>query len=591
MDIFAPFFLLLHRRENEAMMTPSIQFSDLTFKYHSQQEPTLKNIHLKIKQGEKILILGPSGSGKSTLAHLINGLIPHRYKGERSGELYLNGNEAFDLDLFSHSKVVGTVLQDTDGQFIGLIAGEDIAFSLENENVKQDQMHQIVEETAKLVEVDSHIDYSIHELSGGLKQRVSLAGVLVDEEVDILLFDEPLANLDPKAGQDAMQLIEEVHKATNKTIVMIEHRLEDALQMTFDRIIVMDEGEVISDTSPRDLLLSDTLVHTAIREPLYIRALKYAQADASKVSSIEQLANLRLTKNQEEKLQQWIVEEPVSLKKKFGEPLLELENVEFYYEEKLALTDISFTLHRGEMVSIVGKNGAGKSTLAKVICGFEQIDSGDIRLAGRSIKEDSIFERASKIGHVLQNPNHMISKHLVVKEVALGLELRGISQSEITERVEKVLKICGLYPMRNWPIQALSYGQKKRVTIASMLVLEPEILILDEPTAGQDLKHYTEMLDFLKELNQTLGMTILFITHDMHLMLEYTDRALVLADGECIGDDTPSSILTNDLLTEKAHLKRTSLFDLGQKAGITDSKKFVDTFIEVDRKNRKNWKT
>ena len=202
------------------------------------------------------------------------------------------------------------------------------------------------------------------------------------------------------------------------------------------------------------------------------------------------------------------------------------------------------------------------------------------------ILKDSIKERSEKIGMVMQNPNQMISKTMIFDEVALGLKVRGINEEKIKEKVYDTLKICGLYEFRNWPISALSYGQKKRVTIASMLVLNPEVLILDEPTAGQDFKHYTEIMEFLCDLNKQ-GITIIMITHDMHLMLEYTNRAIVLCEGEKLMDDSSYKVLTNNEIIKKANLKETSLYELAVKTDLKEPKQFVKKFIDYDRRYRK----
>ncbi|MFB1049871.1 ABC transporter ATP-binding protein [Paraliobacillus sp. JSM ZJ581] len=570
------------------MNKPVILFHQYSFKYHSQAEPSLIDINLTINEGEKVLILGPSGSGKSTLAHCINGLIPFSYEGDSSGQLLINDKPVNELDIFTLSQMVGTVLQDTDGQFVGLSVGEDIAFSLENECVSQAAMKKIVQQTAQIVEVEEHIDYSIHALSGGLKQRVSLGGVMVDEEVGILLFDEPLASLDPATGQYTMDLIDRIQKDQNKTVIMIEHRLEDALQLSFDRIIVMDQGRIFSDTTPSQLLVSQTLDQVHIREPLYIKALKYSGAVLQNDQRLEQINNLQLSEENKKQLIHWIQNYKKDNHNQVESSLLQVNQLSFAYLTSTTLKRISFSIKKGEMISLVGKNGAGKSTLAKVISGFEKQDQGEILLNNEPIHKQTIFERANRIGFVMQNPNHMISKHLIFDEVALGLRLRHVPEDEVKHRVEETLKICGLYALRNWPIDALSFGQKKRVTIAAILVLNPEILILDEPTAGQDLRHFTEIMDFLNQLNKQ-GMTILLVTHDMHVMLEYTTRALVMVDGQVVADQPPVDVLTDRALIEKAHLKRTSLFDLALKAGIGDYKKFIEHFISQDRKARKTW--
>jgi energy-coupling factor transport system ATP-binding protein len=238
------------------------------------------------------------------------------------------------------------------------------------------------------------------------------------------------------------------------------------------------------------------------------------------------------------------------------------------------------------MLSIVGTNGAGKSTFSKVVCGFEKPQSGVMELNGVDLKILSIKERADHIGYVMQNPNQMISKNQIFDEVALGLRNRGVSEEEIRIRVEETLKICGLYPFRNWPVSALSYGQKKRVTIASILVLNPEMILLDEPTAGQDLKHYTEIMDFLTELNRQ-GVTVVLITHDMHLMLEYTPRAIVFNRGQVIADKSAAAVLNSPEIVEEAHLKETSLYHLSALCGIGDPEEFTRRFIARDREVRK----
>lgn len=569
------------------MKNAIIHFEHFTFKYRSQTEPTLHDINLTIHEGEKVLIVGPSGSGKSTLAHCINGLIPFSYSGEIHGSLKIKEKETKELDLFSISKMVGTVLQDPDGQFIGLSVAEDIAFALENDCIKQEQMKEQVMDVLKLIDMENYLEASIHELSGGQKQRVALGGVMVDQ-VEILLFDEPLANLDPATGKQAIELIDRIQKETSTTVIIVEHRLEDVLHRNVDRIIVMNEGRIVSDSTPDELLASNILGENHIREPLYVKALKYAGCTITHNMHTANLDQLDISSCKEQ-LQKWFENTQLQNSQDKEAPILEVENLTFgYHTGKKTLQNISFSIKKGEMVSIVGKNGAGKSTLSKLICGFEKVRSGRILYNGKEITNDSIRERSQIIGMVIQNPNQMISKHMIFDEVAMGLVMRGVPEEELRERVDKTLKVCGLYPYRNWPISALSFGQKKRVTIASILVLNPEVLILDEPTAGQDLRSYTDIMEFLMELNRS-GVTILMITHDMHLMLEYTPRALVIADGRLIADDSAAHVLTNQAIIEKANLKETSLYDLAVRADIPDPLEFVARFIAYDKEARKIW--
>lgn len=563
-------------------MEPIIEFKDYSFKYRSQVEPTLLDINLSIYPGEKVLIVGPSGSGKSTLAHCINGLVPFSFTGESKGSLKIKGQDPEKLGIFGMSKLVGTVLQDTDGQFIGLTVAEDVAFSMENDCIEQEEMFERVKRVAETVDITDFLDHAPNALSGGQKQRVSMAGVIVDD-VDILLFDEPLANLDPATGKRAIDLIDRIHKEKNTTIVIIEHRLEDVLYRDVDRIIVVGDGRIVSDVRPEELLAGQILKEQGIREPLYITALKYAGCEIKGTDLPQHIESMNLLPYKE-RVQNWYGKVQLTKKTPDREPALEVRNLSFsYVPGQPVLSHIDFSIAKGEMVALVGKNGAGKSTLASLICGFMQPEEGGIYLNGEDLAGYSIKERGEKIGLVMQSPNQMISKPMIFDEVALGLRVRGVAEEEVKERVFEVLKICGLYPFRNWPVSALSFGQKKRVTIASILVMNPEILILDEPTAGQDFRHYTEIMEFLRKIHEELGITIVMITHDMHLMLEYTDRAIVIADGNMIADDTPAHILTNEEISDRAYLKKTSLYDLAVRCGIDEPSSFVECFIQYER--------
>lgn len=560
---------------------PIIQFNSFQFHYFSQAEPTLHDINLTIYEGEKVLIVGSSGSGKSTLGNCLNGLIPFAYKGEIEGSLKINGRETREMNIFELSKMVGTVLQDADGQFIGLTVGEDIAFALENDCVDQGKMKEAVQKVADMVDMGKLLKSSPFELSGGQKQRVSFAGVMVDD-VDILLFDEPLANLDPATGKTAIDLIDHVWKELGKTVVIIEHRLEDVLYRDVDRIVVVNDGRIAADMSPDDLIAADILPKMGIREPLYATALKYAGVRVTPDMRPGRMETLRIDMVKDA-VQKWALSRVPDREVNNRPDILAAEHLSFQYTKKRRiLKDINFHIREGEMVSIVGTNGAGKSTLAKVICGFVTEDEGRLLYEGEDLKGKTIKERSQMIGFVMQNPNQMICKPMIYDEVALGLRIRGVDEAETEKRVEKALKICGLAPFKKWPISALSFGQKKRVTIASALVLDPKILILDEPTAGQDFHHYTEIMEFLKSLNSE-GVTIIMITHDMHLMLEYTPHAIVISGGQKIGDATSAEILTNEAITEQANLKITSLYELAVACGVENPEGFVQNFIDYER--------
>ena len=552
-------------------MDKYISFNHFTFQYDAQAEATLKDISFDIAKGEKVLILGPSGSGKSTLAQCLNGIIPNIHKGQAQGQVRIDGQDIFKQSIYDKSQLVSTVLQDPDGQFIGLTVAEDLAFALENDCADQSEMKDKVALWAERLDLTSLLNHRPQDLSGGQKQRVSLAGVLIDES-PILLFDEPLANLDPKSGQETIDLIDKIHKEVGATTIIIEHRLEDVLYRPVNRILLVNEGELIFNGSPDELLSSTLLLENGIREPLYVTVLRQLGFDTRSAQNLSQLDALDLS---DLALPDRVLKDK---RDSSSDSILKVEGLSVSYgDNPTIIEDLSFSLKKGERLAIVGKNGAGKSTLAKALCGFVP-SQGKLTYEGQDISQDSIAERSERIGFVLQNPNQMISQTMIFDEVALGLRLRGIEEAEVEERVHEVLKTCGLYSFRKWPISALSFGQKKRVTIASILVLKPEIIILDEPTAGQDYKTYTDIMNFLDSL-QKQGHTIVMITHDMQLMLEYSDRCLVVVEGEIIADDKPVTILNQKDLLESANLKQTSLYTLGQKLS-SDPVEVTQYYIE-----------
>lgn len=566
------------------MTEPIIEFKDFSFKYNSQAEPTLKNINLKINKGEKILLAGPSGSGKSTIGRCLNGLIPNIYQGEVKGKCLVNGKDITSTSLFDFSFTTSTILQDADSQFIGLTVGEDIAFALENDCQPKDKMHQTVNQWADELKIKELLTQSPQSLSGGQKQIVALAGVLVDES-PILLFDEPLANLDPASGLKTMAIIDKIQKELNATVIIIEHRVEEVLSQPIDRIILVNEGTIVADQPTNQLLHSHTLEKIGVREPLYLKALTAADVNLSSIKEVDQISTLPVSEKISDKLAAWTKQAKITKKEADNLPLLKLDHVGHQYSKNqpYPLKDVSTTINQGDFISIVGQNGAGKTTLCRTICGFIS-NEGKITLKDQNLSDLSIKERAEKIGYVMQDPNQMISQKMIFDEIALGLRLRNVDEETIKQKVDQTLKICGLYPFRHWPISALSFGQKKRVTIAAILVLEPEIIILDEPTAGQDWKTYTEIMSFLKHLN-TIGKTIIIITHDMHLMLEYTSRSLAFAKGKLIADTTPIELLTNQALIKEASLKRNSLYDLAKHYNLPDPNKFVQAYINFEQQN------
>jgi len=567
---------------------PVISFKDFNFHYKIQNSPTLHDINLEIYEGEKVLILGASGSGKSTLANCINGLIPFSFAGNITGSLKINGLETRDLSIFKLSTMVGTVLQDSDAQFVGLSVGEDIAFAMENDNVPREIMLPKVQEYSKEVGMEDFLTSLPFSLSGGQKQKVALAGVL-GESMNILIFDEPLASLDPYSGTVTIDLIDKIARDNNRTVIIIEHRLEDALFRPVDRVVLMDKGRIVANTTSKELLCGDLLNTYGIREPLYISALKYAGCEIGNINNVEDPEKMELSEDDKEKLREFFTHktdfEPLLL----GDETIKAENVTFSYvrgaKAKNVLMDINLNIRKGERVALIGKNGAGKSTMARLICGIDRPDNGAIYINGDNYKKMSVREIGEEIGYVMQNPNQMLVKDIIKDEVELALRLKKMPEDEVKSRAENTLRTCELYKMRNWPVDAVSYGQKKRITVASILALEPEVVILDEPTAGQDYRHYMEIINFINRLNAEFGKTIIFITHDMHLAIENTDRAIVLSEGELIADDSVFSVLSDDDVITRANLKQTSLYTLAIKIGI-EPEKCIEYYILHERSER-----
>lgn len=562
-------------------MQPIISFEQFNFQYKHAAQPTVKNVTFHIYPGEKVLIAGRSGSGKSTLAHCMNGLIPFSYEGTSTGTILIDGKDPRKGSIFEQSKQVGTILQNQDAQFIGLTVEEDVAFYLENECVNEDDMKKIVSESLKKVKMHNFHKQSPHELSGGQKQTVSLAGLLTTN-ADILLFDEPLANLDPVSSLHTIELIKDIHKQYNKTIVIIEHRIEEMLNLDLDKIILMDEGEIVEIGTPEEILASNILPSIGLREPMYMEALKRLQFD-SKNEVIYPLENLQI-ESVCSAINEWMEKQVFCENTPKNKEILKVENLSFSYSNKQKVLDnITFSIKEGEIVALLGHNGAGKSTLAHSLIGINKTNNDRILFNGININTWSIRKRGEIISYVMQNPNHMITQPTVIEEVSFTLKLKKVSKEEIKLRAEETLKICGLYPFRNWPIQALSYGQKKRVTIASVLTTNPKLIILDEPTAGQDYYHYKKFMTFIREL-AAKGISFIFITHDMNLALEYADRAIVLHEGEIIANNTASTVLGNLETLQRANLRESSLFKLVKFSGIANPERFIELYFNVMRR-------
>lgn len=555
---------------------PILELRDVTFKYAAQKEPTLKKLNLKIRSGELVVIAGASGSGKSTLGRLISGLIPEAYPGDLTGDLLINGQVVNGQSIFERSQAVGTVLQDTNAQFVGLSVAEDVAFALENDGVATDPMHVAVLEWLERLDLGQRMNLAPQFLSGGQKQRTAMAGVLIDES-PVLLLDEPLASLDQQSGSDMLDLLDRLREERGLTIILIEHRLTQVLQHNLDQLVILDAGEIQSNTEALTAVQTNCLPAYGLAEPLYIRLLKRAGIDLDETQQLllpEQVTAPHLA----EKLASTITDFPTLPTDNFWEPILTVEHLSYGYGPAEPLfKDVNFHLDAGEIVALVGKNGSGKSTLINILTGFitDKKMTGRLRLHNQDLSKLSIKERADVIGYVIQDPNLMLTQSSVYDEVALGLRLRGYEEADIEVTVTDLLKTAGLYPMRNWPIDSLSFGQKKRLSIIAILALRPEILILDEPTAGQDAYHAQKLIAFILKLKREYELTILVVTHDMGLMCTIADRSVVLVDGEIIANGTPAAILADQDVVTAGNLQATTVHTLLQRFDlVADTKVF-----------------
>lgn len=556
-----------------------VNFEDFSFKYDNVNEPTLKHINLKIHKGEKVLIAGPSGSGKSTLAHCINGLIPFTFKGESTGKLFIGGLDTAENDIYQINRCVGTIMQDQDSQFVGLNVGEDVAFAYENNLVDLRQMKEGVNRALAAVGMLDEINETPYNLSGGQKQKVSVAGILAND-TELLLLDEPLANLDPASSKMILDTIDSIHRTQGRTVIIIEHRIEDVLEYGVDRVIVMNDGMIVAEGTPDKLLCSDAFRQNGLREPLYVEILKKSGAVITEGDHITDMGNAKKFKPLVLKAA-GDYKQPTVRKEK---SVLSIRNVSFrYYKDAPpALDQVSFDVMDKEILAVLGNNGAGKSTLLSAVCGMIRPQSGSIEYRGNIINGWSVKKRADVIGYVMQNPNHMITKNMIYDEVAFGLRNRDAAGDKIDQSVREALKICGLSEYIRWPVSALSYGQKKRLTIASILALKPSVILLDEPTAGQDYRSYREFMSYVRGITEQ-GISIVIITHNMQLALEYADRAVVISGGKVIEDGTVYKALSDKTVLEQADLSETSISELGRLYQVENHEAFLRYFVNTLR--------
>lgn len=510
-----------------------LELKDVAFRYRDREEQAIRQISFSVEEGEVFLIAGASGCGKTTLIRTINGLIPRSYKGELSGEVLLYGENPQDWPLSKISQRVATVLQDPERQILGTKVLNEVAFGLENLGRPRDEIYARVDQALGQLGILHLRDRETFNLSGGEKQKVALAGVLAMEP-SILLLDEPLASLDPVSAQDTLTAVRELADQ-GMTILMVEHRVEDVLGIDPDRVLFMHDGEIRYLGDPEGLMKAVNYHEVKLPAEMIIERAKQNPPP----SELDILPGVNLDDGK-------------------PESLVRFQGVDFSYEKETeVLHNIELTIDRGDVIAVLGPNGAGKTTFVKHAIGLLEPASGDVFIEGVNTKKASVAEIAGTLGYVFQSPSHMLFAPTVYKELSFGPKNLGHSPEEIEKEVKEALEIVNLEAKEDDPPLSLSFGQQKRVSIASILAMHSRILVMDEPNAGQDYENY---MNFMDSILQMPGFeSILFVTHDVDLALIYANRVILMADGSIQADGPPRDVLSDLDLLRSCNLIPTSL--------------------------------
>ncbi len=507
----------------------ALEVQGLTYRYRTREDLALKDISFEVNRGELVLVAGASGCGKTTLMRCINGLIPRSYKGgEMHGQIRILGEDPAPLKLADISQMVGTVLQDPERQIVGAYVLNDVAFGLENLAVPREEILTRVDRVLEFLGITHLRDRETFALSGGEKQKVAIADVLVMEP-DILVLDEPLANLDPASVQEALALIRQLVDH-GKTVLLIEHRVEDVLSIRPDKALFLENGEQV--------YFGDVDGFLSVVNPLDVKLP--AEVAVERMREVPPLPP-----------------PPRRERRTNKPPLVVVEHVHFgYVPEREVLHDVSLAIYPGDVVAILGPNGAGKTTLVRHLIGLEKPTSGRVLLEGRDTREITVAQAAHTVGFVFQNPAHMLFAPTVWEELAFGPRNLGFDEERVARNVEHSLEVMDLAEFAQVSPLALSYGQQRRVGIGAVLAMESKILVMDEPTAGQDYRHYTQ---FMNAIVQMPVEAIIFITHDVDLAIRYANRIILMADGRIVADGAPEEVLADEGRLERCRLRPTSL--------------------------------
>lgn len=508
---------------------------DLSFRYRDRAGAAIHNISFSVAAGEILLIAGASGCGKTTLVRCINGLIPRSYKGEMSGRILIYGEDTSKWSLARISQKVGTVLQDPERQILGTKVRNEVAFGLENLGLPREEILPRIEDALAYLKISHLRDRDTFNLSGGEKQKVALAGVLAMRP-SILLLDEPLASLDPASALETLRIVRRLADE-GMTVLMVEHRVEDVMKIRPDRVMFMSEGEIRYLGDMNGLERAVSYQEVKLPAEMVMRRARQEPAPAE-ISVLPSGAG------------QGSEREP--------EALVRFENVTFGYEaEQEVLHGVNLDIRRGDVIAVLGPNGAGKTTFVKHAIGLLKPRSGRVLVNGHDTREASVAQIAATLGYVFQSPSHMLFAPTVREELAFGPQNLHHSPELIEQEVKEALEIVNLTDREQDPPLAMSFGQQKRVSIAAILAMRSRILVMDEPTAGQDYKNY---MNFMDSILQMPGFeAILFITHDVDLAVIYANRVILVADGQVRADGPPQEVLADLALLEDCRLVPTSL--------------------------------
>lgn len=494
---------------------------NLSFRYRSREELAIRDFNFSVSPGELLLIAGASGCGKTTLARCINGLIPRSYKGDLTGRVLLNGVDYSGQPLSRLSQVVGTVLQDPERQILGTRVINEVAFGLENLGLPREEILQRAGEALEYLKISHLRDRETFSLSGGEKQKVALAGVLAMRP-GILLLDEPLASLDPASARESLSLVRRLADE-GMTVLMVEHRVEDVLYIHPDRVMFIQDGAILYLGPLAGLEKAVDYREVKLPAPMIMDMARRNPPPPAR----------RL---------------PVLARGQDPAPLVQFEGVSFGYEsERSVLSDVSLEIRRGDVIAVLGPNGAGKTTLVKHAIGLLKPKKGRVLVNGQDTHELSVAQVANTLGYVFQSPSHMLFAPTVHDELAFGPTNLKHKPEEIEKDVQQALEIVNLKGLESNPPLALSFGQQKRVSIAAILAMRSRILVMDEPTAGQDYKNYMNFMDAILELPGFEA--VLFITHDIDMAVIHANRVLLVNGGTLVADGKPADVLHDfDLL-------------------------------------------